>query len=62
MFFNICIYRMSNPYNTIGCNNISQQHAFPFSYLLKDISGKTGLKSLIKCLPPKSLKTSLIKM
>jgi len=42
MFFNTCIYRIANPYSTEGWDCKSQQQASPFSYLIKDKSGRTG--------------------
>ena len=46
MFFNICIYRIANPNNTKGWDNISQPQAYPFSYLINHISGKTEDKTV----------------
>jgi len=52
MFFNICIYRIANPYNTEGWDCKSQQtsitiFSFNEGYILPggrmDISGRTGI-------------------
>jgi len=43
MFFNIYVYRITNPYNTEGWDCKSQPQASPFSYLIKDKSGRTDL-------------------
>jgi len=48
MFFNFCIYRMANPYNSIGCNNISQPQAGHFVHLMKRTSGRTRELKLLK--------------
>jgi len=46
MFFNIYVYRIANPYNTKAEIANPSQQALPFSYLRKDISGRTGEKQM----------------
>ena len=53
MFFNICNYRMANPNNAKGWDNLSQPIVDPFAYLMMDISGSTCLPYLF------CIKTSL---
>ena len=42
MFFNICSWRIANPYSIEGWDYKSQPQALPFQYFMKGISGREG--------------------